>query len=27
VTDTIAVEIQNATGTFVRNVAWTGQLG
>ena len=25
--DTIAVKIQNATGTFVRNVAWTGQLG
>ena len=26
-TDTIAVQIQNSTGTFVRNVAWTGQLG
>jgi hypothetical protein len=25
--DTIAVEIQNGSGTFVRNVAWTGQLG
>ena len=27
ITDTIAVEIQNGSGTFVRNVAWTGQLG
>ena len=26
-TNTIAVEIQNGTGTFVRNVSWTGQLG
>ena len=27
ITDTIAVEIENGSGTFVRNVAWTGQLG
>ena len=26
-TDVIAVRIQNATGTFVRQVAWTAQLG
>jgi hypothetical protein len=26
-TDVIAVRIENATGTFVRNVAWTAQLG
>jgi hypothetical protein len=26
-TDVIAVRIQNSTGTFVRNVAWTAQLG
>jgi hypothetical protein len=25
--DVIAVKIQNGTGTFVRNVAWTAQLG
>jgi hypothetical protein len=25
--DTIAVKIDNGTGTFVRNVAWTAQLG